>query len=182
MGSIERSDPVQLFCGAIFAPDMPLGGVKTALEAAFGPADFESAIFDFVFTDYYEKEMGAGLRKIFWAFERLIDPGEIVEAKLRTHEVEKKYAAGVGGAAGRTVNLDPGYVALPKLVLASTKDYFHRVYLRDGIYAEVTLKYRKPSFEPLPWTYPDYRTPGYIEYFNRLRERYVEKLRARNLE
>jgi len=178
MGEIKEPKPVQLFCGVIFAPQAPLSGIKNALESAFGPVDFESAVFPFDFTDYYCGEMGAGLKRIFYAFDKLISPSAIVEAKIKTNEIESEYfdASQRGGEGGRTVNLDPGYVGLPKMILATTKDFFHRIYLRDGIYAEVTLNYKKPGFAPYPWTYLDFRTPEYLGYFNELRTRYKKKI------
>ena len=80
----------------------------------------------------------------------------------------------------RPINLDPGYLASSKLVLASTKDYSHRTYLKKGIYAEVTLKYAKGAFEPLPWTFPDYRSKGYIDFFTETRTLYMKKLRGQS--
>jgi len=179
MGELKYPKPVQLFCGVIFTARAPLGEIKSTLEASFGPIEFESAVFSFDFTDYYKAEMGGELKKILYAFEKLIPPCDIVDVKLRTNEIESGYMAavmGAGGGSGRLVNLDPGYVDLPKMVLASTKDFFHRIYLRDGIYAEVTLNYKKPSFTPFPWTYPDYKTAEYIGFFNELRARYKMKL------
>jgi hypothetical protein len=178
MGATGNPRAVQMFCGIIFASAAPLGSVRSGLEAAFGPIDFESDIFDFNFTDYYEHEMGAGLRKVFFAFEELIPPDFIVDVKIGTNEIEKKHATMAAGVSNRTVNLDPGYMTQAKMVLATTKDFFHRVYISRGIYAEVTLQYKKPSFEPLPWTYPDYKTPEYINFLNRLRKRYCEKLKV----
>lgn len=175
MGEIGTPKPVQLFCGAIYNPAAPLDNVKADLEAGFGPADFVSPQFDFDKTSYYEEEMGAGLRKIFVAFEKLIPPEKIVDVKLATNGIEEKYHDGAGG--GRLVNLDPGYLALAKMALATTKDNFHRLYLGRGIFAEVTLKFENGSFHPLPWTYPDYCSDGYIDYFNQLRDSYKQKLK-----
>lgn len=180
MGAISTPRPVQLFCGVIFSAGISIQEVKNDLTAAFGPVDSVSDTFEFSFTDYYEQEMGAGLRKIFYSIDKLVPPDFIVDAKLRTNALEEKYLESAGPSASRRVNLDPGYVALSKMVLASTKDFFHRIYLKDGIYAETTLNYRKPSFEPFPWTYPDYRSPGYVKFFNDLRELYKNKLKQKD--
>ncbi len=174
MGETKNTSPVQLFCGIIFAPQTPLEEIRAGLQASLGAIDFESSVFPFNFTDYYKPEMGGGLKRIFFAFDRLVPPDDIVYIKNKTNELEKQYIR--HGARGRTVNLDPGYITLAKMVLATTKDYNHRIYLRDGIFAEITLNFKKPSFEPYPWTYPDYQTPEYIDFFNTLRERYKRKL------
>ncbi|MBI1902112.1 MAG: DUF4416 family protein, partial [Planctomycetia bacterium] len=128
-------------------------------------------------TDYYAREMGTNLRKVFLAFERLIDPGELAPIKLLTNAWEREYAdsSGAGGPASsaepRPLNLDPGYLGLGKLVLASTKDHAHRIYLGQGIFAEVTLHYvRGLGWQPLPWTFPDYRRPPALDFFTRCRE------------
>jgi len=176
MGRISQPQPVQLFCGAIFSPGTDIDSLKSLLAEEFGGIDLESEIFSFDQTDYYAEEMGENLEKIFFSFKEPVDPGSIVDVKLRTNELELRFSAG-GGDVKRTVNLDPGYVSLSKMVLATTKDNYHRIYLRDGIYAEVTLKFTKKSFRPFDWTYPDYRTEGYIGFFNDLRAKYREKLR-----
>lgn len=138
----------------------------------FGRIDLESPITDFTHTDYYKEEMGNGLKRQFLSFERLVGLKGLCSVKLRTNGLEKRFAK----QNKRTVNIDPGYIDLSKLVLFSTKDYSHRVYLDKGIFAEVTLFYKDKSFTAWPWTYPDYRTADYIEIFNRIRDIYKEKL------
>jgi hypothetical protein len=181
MGDTKEPKPVQLFCGVIYAPRAPLVEIKSGLEKSYGQIDFESAVFDFDFTDYYSLEMGEGLKKIFYAFEKLIPPHEISDVKLKTNEMENRFrGSGEAGQAGggRLVNLDPGYVTLAKMVLATTKDFYHRISLPNGIFAEVTLNYRKRTFSQNPWTYPDYTTPEYMGFFNELRARYKSKIES----
>jgi hypothetical protein len=113
-----------------------------------------------------------------WSFEPLVDPGALAAIKLSTNDLERAWS--VDGR--RRVNLDPGYVSLSKLVLATTKNHGHRVYLRDGIYAEVTLRYREGAFCPWPWTYPDYATAAYCALFGQIRRRYVAQLHGRTEE
>jgi hypothetical protein len=108
-----------------------------------------------------------------WAFERLVDPGTLAAIKLRTNELEMQWAE----VDKRKVNLDCGYVSMAKLVLATTKNHGHRIYLGNGIYAEVTLRYRDGVFQPWPWTYPDYATPQYCALFDEIRRIYVAQLR-----
>ena len=119
--------------------------------------------------------MGSPLYKFFVSFERLIPREEIARIKLETNELEEEFSED----GRRRVNIDPGYVAEAQLVLPTTKGYSHRIYLNSGIFAEVTLIYEGKSFRPLEWTYPDYRSQLAIEFFNRVREGYLRKLRKR---
>ena len=139
-------------------------------EAEFGPAAAKSEAFDFTETNYYDAEMGVGLKKQFWAFDSPIDPGQLAAIKRQTNQWEAEYAALGAHSEPRPLNLDPGYLTLAKLVLASTKDHAHRIYLADGIYAEVTLSYSKGGWQPFEWTYPDYRRADFQEFFTRCRE------------
>jgi hypothetical protein len=147
----------------------------SVLQERFGPVDLKSHIIPFDFTDYYREEMGEGLKRIFISFRQLILPEEIVEIKLHTNRIEEKFL--YPGTRNRMINLDPGYIAAGKLVLATTKDHAHRVYLGKGIFAEATLRFFKGSFRPWEWTYPDYRTDEYIRIFNRIRRIYMQQIR-----
>jgi hypothetical protein len=121
--------------------------------------------------------MGEGLRRQFVSFERLIDPGELAHYKTLTNELEKRICYDCGLPTDqRQVNMDPGCVSFSKLVLTTTKDYSHRVYLRDGIYAESTLHYEHGRWIPWPWTYPDYADTRYHAFFREVRERFKAKL------
>ncbi len=179
MGIPKKPDPAKLIAGLIFQPDF-LEPAILELEKHFGPISLRSKIIPFDKTDYYEPEMGRGLLRQWIAFKNLIDQDRIVEIKLKTNEIERIWMNG-----GRKVNIDPGYVTESKLVLATTKNYAHRIYLRDGIYAEVTLIYkRKQGFVPLQWTYPDYTTDVALKFFNEVREelkRDLKEYRARRL-
>lgn len=149
---------------------------ETRLKRKFGPIELRSQIFPFTYTDYYEAEMGRDIKRQFLSFQRLIDPGVLAGIKLFTNKLEEKLQK-EEASTGRPINLDPGYLASSKLVLASTKDYYHRIYLERGIYAEVTLRYVKGAFEPLPWTYPNYRSKEYIDFFIETRTLYMKKLK-----
>ena len=139
-------------------------------EREFGATAAVSPAFDFTETNYYAAEMGVGLKKQFWAFAGAIDPGRLAAIKLATNQWEAEYAARSLHPEPRPLNLDPGYLTLAKLVLASTKDHAHRIYLADGIYAEVTLSFRGGAWQPFDWTYPDYRRGDYHEFFTQCRE------------
>jgi len=153
--------------------------IRQEMESVFGPIDLESAPYSFSFTDYYGEEMGGGLLKRIVSFARLTDKEALAAAKWRTNEMEDRYATGPGEERRRSVNIDPGYVSDAKLVLASTKNFSHRLYIGQGIFAEVTMRYlRKAGFTPLEWTYPDYQTGPVLSFFERVRERYMEQLKG----
>jgi len=154
----------------------------TALEkvcARWGQPDLQSEALPFTFTDYYNREMGAGLLRKFYSFPIPLDPSELAAVKVWTNTVEQQLAHEISSPFHRPVNLDPGYVNDSKLILASAKDYSHRIYLSQGIYAEVTLIFRQGAWRALPWTYPDYQTPAYHEFFARARRRYLDLARQR---
>jgi hypothetical protein len=118
--------------------------------------------------------MGAGLKRKFVFFKDLIEPGAISGIKLRTIELEDRFLNEKGG---RRINLDPGYLNLAKIVLVSTKDYSHRIYLGNGIYGEVTLVYSGNDYRILPHTYPDFRTEEYREIFRKAREKFRDRIK-----
>jgi hypothetical protein len=150
--------------------------MEALLTDAFGAIDYTSPRLPFDFTDYYEPEMGKDLERFFLSFSGLIDPSALPEVKRKTNEIEE--ALSVSGK--RRINLDPGILSLSRFILATTKDYSHRIPLSGGIYAEVTLVYRNGGFEALPWTYPDYASPGYRAILGEIRARYADELRLAN--
>ncbi len=172
-GSGQRASSGQADRGHDRSPEGLFGEARAALVKVYGPVDHISPLWPFDFTSYYAEESGEGLLRQFLSFAELIDPGKLAEIKLRTNQLEQEHASG----GRRQINLDPGYVDLSKLVLATTKNHQHRIYLGRGIYAEVTLRYTRKSFRPWEWTYPDYRTNHYVEFFNQVRETYLEQLR-----
>ena len=150
--------------------------IRQHLEAAYGRIDQETALLPFAATRFYEREMGPALQRLFWSFEVLIAADALAGVKHETNALEQTYAMHAGQEWRRRVNLDPGYVDLAKLVLATTKDRQHRLYLGRGIYAEVTLRFTGGRFVPWEWTYPDYRTPEYLAFFDAVRQRYRQQL------
>jgi hypothetical protein len=168
MSEIRLPAPVKFFCGIIAANEEFLATARAELVALCGPADLESGVIPFDFTEYYREEMGPSLLRKFVAFAACGDPGGLADLKVKTNAIEVRLAASAGGAPRRPVNLDPGYVTPDKVVLATTKACAHRVYLGQGIHAEVTLNFRKKGCAFFEWTYPDYRTPAYAEFFLRV--------------
>lgn len=175
MGVIRSCEPVKLICGFIFKENDILNKAKAALKMRFGEIDFESQGLRFNLTDYYEEEFGASLTRKFVGFKKLIQPNKLAEIKITTNQLE----AGFSKRGSRLINIDPGYVDLSKLVLASTKDFKHRIYLDKGIFAEIALFYQNKTFQPWEWTYPDYRTSGYIGIFNQLRGIYAGQIKRK---
>jgi len=171
MGSIRHVVPVKLIIGSLTGIPELEKQVEQTLAKQFGPIDLASPVMAFNYTEYYTREMGSRLRRTFYSFERLIDPAELAGIKRRTNELEAAYAVAAFPVL-RPINLDPGYLEMGKLILASTKNHSHRIYLQEGIYAEVTLLYREKQFQPLEWTYPDYRSPAYHTFFLQIRGRY----------
>ena len=168
---------VKLFVGMLSAHADLLEVARAMLEDEHGPVDAASDLIDFDFTRYYEPEMGSGLKRQFLSFAQLVAPDRLARIKLRTNEIEREIALRHRTAA-RPVNLDPGYLTLSKVILATTKDHAHRIYLADGIYAEVTLSWRDRAWRPWPWTYPDYVTDAYVGFFSRVREGYAAQLKG----
>lgn len=173
MGTIKQPAPVKLISSLFSSNVILLDAARQALSARFGPIDYASEVLPFDHTSYYEPEFGPGLFRQIASFERLIDPVQLADVKLATNELEQTWTDG----SRRRVNLDPGYISLAKLVLATTKNHGHRVYLRDGIYAEVTLRFRDGHFQAWEWTYPDYGLPAYRSLFESIRSRYRQQLR-----
>jgi hypothetical protein len=177
MGNVECPCPVKLIAGVISSSETASRQAEESLAEAFGVIDYKSKMIDFDFTSYYTEEMGTGLKRYFLGFKKLIDPANLANIKIFTNEAERLISAKTASFK-RAVNIDPGYITAAKLVLASTKDYSHRIYLCDGIYAETTLSYRKDTFRPLDWTYPDYRTDDYIGIFNDMRDIFMRRGRT----
>jgi hypothetical protein len=157
---------VKYFCGLIFSDGSAAAGALD-MFAEFLPAiDSRSAVVPFTATDYYQKEMGEPLFRQFVSFRELLAPERLPEIKLRTNRVEEKLAAG----GGRRVNLDPGYLSEANVIIATAKNHYHRVPLRDGIYAHIEYVLKDGRINFLPWTYPDFQTTPYLDFFRQLQE------------
>jgi hypothetical protein len=175
MSDPQPAEAVKLFASLFSGDSCLIGDALRALSEWYGRADFISAPAPFNYTDYYAKEFGGTLIRRFVAFERLIRPESLPDVKQWTNSLEQRLAA----EGRRKVNIDPGYLAKAHLILATGKGYTHRPYLRDGIYADLTLAYRDKKFHPLPWTYPDYAGGEVTGMLTRIREKYILQLRGR---
>ena len=152
MGIVKIPSKGALIAGIIFSGDNLPEEVIQSLEEKFGPVEMKSEVFDFDMTNYYTPEMGENLRKIFLCFAEPIRLESLSEIKLITNEIELRFAGGNSEQPLRTVNIDPGYIVMSKLVLATTKDYSHRIYIGRGIFAETTLRFVGKSFAPVETT------------------------------
>lgn len=175
---LSKPEPVKLFAALILARNTDLEMIKQELTGHFGRIDLQGPINPFDHTGYYIKEMGPDLQRCFLSFENPVSPDQLVEIKLLTNRLEIIKGEIAGDGICRIVNIDPGILSLSNVILATTKNRAHRIYLSNGIYAEVTLIYSKTNgWQPLDWTYPDYRIPGTIEFFRSIREKYYFQIR-----
>lgn len=163
MAEIKEPQKVFAFAGLIYIRDSDIYSALDGLKELVGGVIKKSDIFPFTHTTYYKKEMGEGLLRQWVLFEKLISPDLLIDLKHRSNEVEKNFLNENGG---RKINIDPGLISLSSIMLASTKNYAHRIYLGRGIYAEVTLIYKDRQFQSLEWTYPDYQEEGAQKFFN----------------
>ncbi|MEE9564381.1 MAG: DUF4416 family protein [Candidatus Hydrothermarchaeaceae archaeon] len=151
----------KIFCGMMYRGESVFEQALKMLVEKFGDIEKLGEPYAFNFTDYYEKEMGRGLKKRFAVFHNPIDGAELAEIKLFTNMLEKKLS--IDGR--RQVNVDPGYITRTNLVLATTKEFPHRIYLKDGIFAEVTLLFKRDGCKFLDWAYPDFREQKTCDFF-----------------
>ena len=170
--------PVKLIVGVLACDASVLEGVRGMLTDAFGPADLVSEVFPFDRTEYYLDEAGPNMVRQFLAFETLIHPGQIASIKHQTNRMEQELAEQLATPYPRPVNLDPGYIEPSKLVLASTKNFSHRVYIGEQMYAEVTMTFIHGDWISYPFTFPDYKSGRYDAFFSAVRLRVAAQQRA----
>src|SRR5215510_15049186 len=180
MGTIRQFNPVKLFIGVLVANSKFIPKVEEGLTAAYDAIDHRSDVIPFDFTDYYEKEMGDLIDRVFFSFERLIEAEQLPEIKRQTNQFENELAPLLTTprtTVKRPVNLDPGYLEQAKVILASTKNFYHRIYLSGGVFGEVTMHFKNNTYQFFPWTYPDYQSKGYLDFFMRMRQIFRSQLR-----
>lgn len=174
MGKIVIPPPVKLIVGLLYNAPERIAIVKGQLALQYGRLDAETAPFPFDCTRYYQREMGLNLQRQYVSFEILVSREQLPEIKRISNRLEVSLSTEEGF---RQVNIDPGYVSLEQMILATTKKASHRPYLGGGIYAELTYRFIKGSFQPMEWTYPDYRLSLSLDFFNWVRETYRKQLR-----
>jgi len=168
--------PALLTAGIIYQRGLPLDNINSDLAGTLGPISMMTVPREFSWTRYYEKEMGKGLLRRFVVFEGLVSQDLLADIKHKTIEMENKWAV----SGRRRINIDPGMLTAERLVLATTKNYTHRIYLGRGIFADLTLIYQRGGFKPLDWTYPDYKTQWSLDFWKEARKSYLGYLKACN--
>lgn len=168
-------DPAKLVISCILNDKALLEGLYPRLEAVGGPVDLISSWLDFDYTDYYKKEMGTPLYRKVFAFKELIAQEDLARIKLETNQIEKECIKD----DRRCVNIDPGYLLSSRFILATGKDYSHRIYIGHHIYADLTLMYNKSKgFVSLDWTYPDYASDQICGFLSKVRDKYIRDKKA----
>ena len=173
MGTIQNPQPVRLFTAIMYQEKMDGASLYNRLEKKFGGIHAIYGPCSFTWTDYYAAEMGDNLHKSYCCFDPLVGREILPAIKRWTNDLEQEYAH----EGNRIVNIDPGYLSRDKLVLASTKDFYHRLYLGDGIYGEVTLHFRQGKYRYFSWTYPDFKEEKLQAFLMKERAALVGELR-----
>jgi len=179
MAQVKPVQPVKLIVGMLSRSELLFEAAREKMPTEWGTIDIAGDVMPFDYTDYYFKQMGKPLLRQFVSFERLIDPGDLAQIKHQSNAWEDKLGQiepGRALAVERPINLDPGYVEQSKLVLATTKNYSHRIYIGSSMYAETTLRYHRGRWDTWPFTYPDYGGGAYDEFFTKVRDRLMEQL------
>ncbi|MFQ6082394.1 MAG: DUF4416 family protein [Candidatus Aminicenantia bacterium] len=178
MAKAKPFTPVKLICGIIASRESIFHRAEKELYLNFGPIDFLSQLIPFEFTDYYQKQIGPGLQRKFVSFKDLIDPSKLSEIKLKTNYLEEKIKQELKSKK-RVVNLDPGYLTPSALIIATVKNFTHRIPLQKGIYAHLELLFKKREIKTLDWTYPDFKTKEYQKILLEVRKIYLHQLKSR---
>jgi hypothetical protein len=176
---LKPPQPVKLIVAMLSRENSLFAAAQQCMEQLWGAIDIESTVLPFNYTNYYEKQMGPELLRKFVSFNELIEPDKLAGIKHQSNDLEAQLAVIPAGEAlqvARPINLDPGYVEPSKLVLATTKNYAHRIYIGNSMYAEATLHYHKGKWQSWPFTYPDYAGGDYHEFLNYTRQKLMEQL------
>lgn len=177
MWELNPPKPVKLICGILACDASALAAARHRLTAELGQTDLLSEVWPFDLTAYYKEQAGPDILRQFVAFAELIDPGRLAGIKHLTNRLEQELATELNRPWLRPVNFDPGLIEPSKLVLASTKNFAHRIYIGDQMFAEVTMTYVRGTWETFPFTFPDFKSGRYNAFLSRVRERLVNQLR-----
>ena len=178
MWELKDPKPVKLIIGILAANEAALAAAVKAISKSFGVIDLTSDVWQFTQTDYYKDELGSNALRQFVSIENLIDPGKLAQIKHDTNSLEQQLADSLKLSLPRPVNLDPGFIEPSKLILASTKNFSHRIYIGNKMFAEVTLMYEKGSWRHFEFTFPDYRQSCYQDFLTKVRTRLMEQLKT----
>ncbi|MDC7231997.1 MAG: DUF4416 family protein [Spirochaetales bacterium] len=173
MAEIKAYTPEKLVIGILISDLTLLPFLRRDIQKTWGPVDLETEPEVFIFSDYYNREMGTPIYRLFCSLEKLVDPEDLASIKIHSNALEEIYVS----EGGRKINLDPGILCQSKFILATTKNNAHRIPMSKGIYGELTLQYRQGQFRDLEWTYPDYREAGSKQFLMDVRKIYVGQLK-----
>jgi hypothetical protein len=178
MWELKNPNSVKLIIGILAADETSLAAAVKAISKSFGVIDLASDVWPFTQTDYYKDELGPNALRQFVSIEKPIDPGKLAKIKHATNKIEQKLARSLKLPLPRPVNLDPGIIEPSKLILATTKNFSHRIYIGHKMFAEVTLIYEKGNWRHFVYTYPDYKEPHYQDFFTKVRTCLMEQLKT----
>ena len=178
MWELANPKPVKLIIGILAANDTALTAAVKSISDKFGQIDLASDVWPFTQTEYYKDEIGPNALRQFVSIDELIDPGSLAQIKHDTNSLEQQLADSLKLPYPRPINLDPGFMEPSKLVLASTKNFSHRIYIGNKIFAEVTLMYEKGFWRHFDYTFPDFRGPRYHDFLTKVRTRLMEQLKS----
>jgi len=178
MWELHDPKPVKLIIGILAADETSLAAAVKAISKSFGVIDLASDVWPFTQTDYYKDELGPNALRQFVSIENLIDPGKLAQIKHDTNSLEQQLADSLKLSLPRPVNLDPGFIEPSKLILASTKNFSHRIYIGNKMFAEVTLMYEKGHWRHFEYTFPDYRQSCYQDFLSKVRTCLMEQLKT----
>ncbi|MCP3900201.1 MAG: DUF4416 family protein [Desulfobacteraceae bacterium] len=161
--------PAKLLIGFFMQEKEIFDEILTIIKEKLGIIDIISPWFDFDYTDYYEKEMGNNLFRRIIVIKDLIEQEELAKIKNITNLIEKSYESD----GKRKINIDPGYMLPSRFILATGKDFSHRIYIGENIYADLTLIFKNGDFHTLEWTYPDYAARDMRDFLLKVRGKYL---------
>ncbi len=174
----SKFKPAKLYIGTIFRERAVLEECLTIIKKEYGEIESESQVFEFTQTDYYIKEMGSPLHRQFFVLKRLIDPSLLSDIKIFTNRIEDDFKERYQ-SKGRVINLDPGIITAGSMIVATAKNFSHRIPLKNGIYAHLEYMFTKKEVKELPWTYLDFRSEEYKNFFLKIRKKYLAELREK---
>ena len=169
----QAPKPAKLVISLFMKKKRLIDSVAVQLIEKFGLVDIISPWFSFDYTTYYKTEMGAPLFRRVLTFKKLIKQSALSDIKITTNSLEQQYLLN----SDRMINIDPGYMLQERFVLATGKNFAHRIYIGKNIYADLTLIYTKGAFQKLPWTYPDYADKEMLSCLELVRKKYTEDLK-----
>ncbi len=173
MAKTSLPNSVKLFVAVLWANPEVLNKAYKMLQDKWGSFDFEGEDHAFDITEYYENEMGKNLKRRFIAFEKLVSPEILVNAKITCNEIEEILEI----KNKRGINLDIGYLDHNKIILASAKGAGQKIYLSDGIYADFIARFGKGNYQPFEWCFPDFKDGRYNLELLQIRDKYLIQLK-----